>query len=188
MNRARERFTILHGRGPTKSELSDALAITEEDLANLRRLPIDDLKIDRTFVSPMLRDDSDFFIVRSTINLGHDLGLRIIAEGVEDGATLEQLAQLGCDRAQGFHVSRPMPADKFETWLDVANPRYSAALLPPGPASAYEPSPAVAEFSSAVTEPWTPDVDPLPPQVEPVGRRSHARAKIGAVNVASEPA
>ena len=55
-------------------------------LANLRRLPIDELKIDRSFVSPMLQDESDLIIVRSTINLGHDLGLRIIAEGVEDGA------------------------------------------------------------------------------------------------------
>ncbi len=65
-------------------------------LANLRRLPIDELKIDRSFVSPMLRDESDLIIVRSTINLGHDLGLRIIAEGVEDGATL---AAVGAARA-----------------------------------------------------------------------------------------
>jgi diguanylate cyclase (GGDEF)-like protein len=86
-------------------------------LANLRRLPIDDLKIDRSFVSPMLRDESDLIIVRSTINLGHDLGLRIIAEGVEDGATLDRLATLGCDLAQGFHLSRPMPTDVFDAWL-----------------------------------------------------------------------
>ena len=87
-------------------------------LANLRRLPINDLKIDRSFVSPMLQDESDLIIVRSTINLGHDLGLRIIAEGVEDGATLERLATLGCDLAQGYHLSRPMSASAFDTWLD----------------------------------------------------------------------
>ena len=86
-------------------------------LANLRRLPINELKIDRSFVSPMLDDESDLIIVRSTINLGHDLGLRIIAEGVEDSATLERLATLGCDRAQGFHLSRPMAAAAFTTWL-----------------------------------------------------------------------
>jgi diguanylate cyclase (GGDEF)-like protein len=86
-------------------------------LANLRKMPIDELKIDRSFVSPMLRDESDLIIVRSTINLGHDLGLRIIAEGVEDSATLERLALLGCDLAQGYHVSRPMPADAFNAWL-----------------------------------------------------------------------
>ena len=91
-------------------------------LANLRRLPIDELKIDRSFVSPMLRDESDLIIVRSTINLGHDLGLKIIAEGVEDGATLRQLALLGCDLAQGYHLSRPMPADAFDTWLRNATP------------------------------------------------------------------
>jgi diguanylate cyclase (GGDEF)-like protein len=86
-------------------------------LANLRKMPIDELKIDRSFVSPMLRDESDLIIVRSTINLGHDLGLRIIAEGVEDGATLERLAELGCDLAQGYHVSRPLAADAFNIWL-----------------------------------------------------------------------
>jgi diguanylate cyclase (GGDEF)-like protein len=92
-------------------------------LANLRRLPIDELKIDRSFVSPMLQDESDLIIVRSTINLGHDLGLRIIAEGVEDGPTLERLALLGCDLAQGYHVSRPMAPDAFTDWLNESTPR-----------------------------------------------------------------
>jgi diguanylate cyclase (GGDEF)-like protein len=87
-------------------------------LANLRRLPINELKIDRSFVSPMLQDESDLIIVRSTINLGHDLGLRIIAEGVEDAPTLERLAALGCDSAQGYHLSRPMPGNAFTTWLE----------------------------------------------------------------------
>jgi diguanylate cyclase len=86
-------------------------------LANLRRLPIDDLKIDRSFVFPMLHSESDLIIVRSTINLGHDLGLRITAEGVEDAATLERLALLGCDLVQGFHIGAPMDAVTFERWL-----------------------------------------------------------------------
>ena len=86
-------------------------------LANLRRLPIDDLKIDSSFVFPMLHSESDLIIVRSTINLGYDLGLRITAEGVEDGATLERLALLGCDLAQGFHIGAPMDAAAFELWL-----------------------------------------------------------------------
>jgi EAL domain-containing protein (putative c-di-GMP-specific phosphodiesterase class I) len=75
----------------------------------------------------MLQDESDLIIVRSTINLGHDLGLRIIAEGVEDSATLHELALLGCDLAQGYHVSRPMPADAFKRWLKTANPRFAQA-------------------------------------------------------------
>jgi diguanylate cyclase (GGDEF)-like protein len=88
-------------------------------LANLRQLPIDELKIDRSFVSPMLSDESDLIIVRSTINLGHDLGLKVVAEGVEDEETLERLAKLGCDLAQGYHFSKPLPAEAFDEWLGV---------------------------------------------------------------------
>jgi diguanylate cyclase (GGDEF)-like protein len=110
----------------TVSRLSDlGIRLSVDDfgtgyssLANLRRLPIDELKIDRSFVSPMLQDESDLIIVRSTINLGHDLGLRIIAEGVEDAPTLERLASLGCDSAQGYHLSRPMSANAFSAWLE----------------------------------------------------------------------
>ncbi|MFZ1992646.1 MAG: EAL domain-containing protein [Solirubrobacteraceae bacterium] len=91
-------------------------------LANLRKMPIDELKIDRSFVSPMMHNESDLIIVRSTINLGHDLGLNVIAEGVEDNSTLEQLAVMGCDLAQGFHVSKPMPADAFNNWLTEPTP------------------------------------------------------------------
>jgi diguanylate cyclase (GGDEF)-like protein len=101
-------------------------------LANLRKMPIDELKIDRSFVSPMLQDESDLIIVRSTINLGHDLGLNVIAEGVEDSATLERLAVLGCDHAQGYHVSRPMAADAFDTWLTTSTHGSAASILSPG--------------------------------------------------------
>jgi diguanylate cyclase (GGDEF)-like protein len=97
-------------------------------LANLRHMPIDELKIDRSFVSPMLQGESDLIIVRSTINLGHDLGLRVIAEGVEDEQTLTRLARLGCDLAQGYHVSRPLPPDSFTRWLDE-DVRPSLALV-----------------------------------------------------------
>jgi diguanylate cyclase (GGDEF)-like protein len=103
-------------------------------LANLRKMPIDELKIDRSFVSPMLRDESDLIIVRSTINLGHDLGLNVIAEGVEDSATLDSLAELGCDLAQGYHVSRPMPADAFNAWLTHST-THGTTGLPPAPAA-----------------------------------------------------
>jgi diguanylate cyclase (GGDEF)-like protein len=89
-------------------------------LANLRRLPIDELKIDRSFVSPMLSDESDLIIVRSTINLGHDLGLKVVAEGVEDEATLHRLAGLGCDFAQGYHFSKPLAPEAFNEWIGVS--------------------------------------------------------------------
>jgi diguanylate cyclase (GGDEF)-like protein len=88
-------------------------------LANLRRLPIDELKIDRSFVSPMLSDESDLIIVRSTINLGHDLGLKVVAEGVEDEATLHRLGGLGCDFAQGYHFSKPLSPDAFHEWIGL---------------------------------------------------------------------
>jgi diguanylate cyclase (GGDEF)-like protein len=87
-------------------------------LANLTRMPVNELKIDRSFVTSMLSDESDFIIVRSTVNLGHDLGLEVVAEGVEDEATLERLRLLGCDRAQGYHISRPLAPDAFAVWLE----------------------------------------------------------------------
>jgi diguanylate cyclase (GGDEF)-like protein len=82
-------------------------------LSNLKQLPVNDLKIDRSFISTLLQDESDLIIVRSTIGLGHDLGLNVIAEGVEDEMTLKRLALLGCDLAQGFHLGRPVPYDEF---------------------------------------------------------------------------
>jgi EAL domain-containing protein (putative c-di-GMP-specific phosphodiesterase class I) len=89
-------------------------------LAHLKQLPVDVLKVDRSFVSDMLGDESDRIIVRSTIDLAHNLGLRVVAEGVEDEATADLLAQLGCDQAQGYHFSRPMPAAQLLPWLRAA--------------------------------------------------------------------
>jgi EAL domain-containing protein (putative c-di-GMP-specific phosphodiesterase class I) len=85
-------------------------------LAFLTRLPVDEIKIDKSFVIGMTSPE-DAVIVRSTIDLGHDLGLRVVAEGVETAEALEALAALRCDRAQGLHIGRPMAADDFESWL-----------------------------------------------------------------------
>jgi EAL domain-containing protein (putative c-di-GMP-specific phosphodiesterase class I) len=76
-----------------------------------------ELKIDRTFVNNMDEDGSDAFIVRSTIDLARNLGLQVVAEGVETAATLDQLAALGCDLAQGYYLSRPLPAEALADWL-----------------------------------------------------------------------
>ena len=86
-------------------------------LAYLKDLPVRELKIDRTFVNNMDVDGSDAFIVRSTIDLARNLGLQVVAEGVETAATLDQLAALGCDLAQGYYLSRPLPADELAQWL-----------------------------------------------------------------------
>jgi EAL domain-containing protein (putative c-di-GMP-specific phosphodiesterase class I) len=72
-----------------------------------------ELKIDKSFVMAMVTQDSDAKIVRSTIDLAHNLGLSVVAEGVENGDILSALNSLGCDEAQGYHVSRPVPATDF---------------------------------------------------------------------------
>jgi EAL domain-containing protein (putative c-di-GMP-specific phosphodiesterase class I) len=87
-------------------------------LSYLKNLPIDELKIDQSFVASMVQDDNDLTIVRSTIEMSHNLGLDVVAEGVEDATTLERLAELGCDRAQGFYLSTPVPADDLTAWVD----------------------------------------------------------------------
>jgi diguanylate cyclase (GGDEF)-like protein len=85
-------------------------------LTYLKRLPVDEIKIDRSFIKDMVVDDDDTAIVRSTITLGHDLGLSVVAEGMEDRATWDLLAALGCDVAQGYFVARPMAPEKLLAW------------------------------------------------------------------------
>ena len=85
-------------------------------LAYLKRLPVDELKIDRSFVMSMEKDLDDAKIVRSTIDLAHNLGLTVVAEGVENSKSWEMLRELSCDEAQGYHMGRPMPASDFVVW------------------------------------------------------------------------
>jgi diguanylate cyclase (GGDEF)-like protein len=85
-------------------------------LAYLKRLPVDELKIDKSFVLAMERDVDDAKIVRSTIDLAHNLGLSVVAEGVENEAVWSQLRDLHCDEAQGFYMSRPLPLHEFRQW------------------------------------------------------------------------
>ena len=85
-------------------------------LRQLRDLPISELKVDRSFVTAMENDPSNSTIVRSVIELGHNLGMTAVAEGIESLETLNQLTRYACDVAQGFYLSRPLPADDFELW------------------------------------------------------------------------
>jgi diguanylate cyclase (GGDEF)-like protein len=87
-------------------------------LGYLKRLPVNDLKIDKSFVLGMSEDEGDAVIVQSTIDLAHNLGLRVVAEGVETEAVWERLAAMGCDVAQGFLISQPLPATRFVRWLE----------------------------------------------------------------------
>lgn len=86
-------------------------------LSYLKRLPVQQLKIDRSFVSDMEKDNDDATIVRSTIDLAHNLGLQTVAEGVENSATLDSLLEMDCDQAQGYLISRPLPPEDFHNFL-----------------------------------------------------------------------
>ncbi|PRC95242.1 putative bifunctional diguanylate cyclase/phosphodiesterase [Solimicrobium silvestre] len=86
-------------------------------LAYLKRLPVDELKIDQSFVMNMESDIEDAKIVRSTIDLGHNMGLRVVAEGIESEAVWWLLAKMGCDQGQGYFMSRPMPAAQLIGWI-----------------------------------------------------------------------
>ena len=86
-------------------------------LAYLKRLPVDELKIDKSFIMDLAADSANAAIVVSTIRLAHDLGLRVVAEGVEDHQTWDRLRLMGCDVAQGYYLSRPLPPRELEDWL-----------------------------------------------------------------------
>jgi diguanylate cyclase (GGDEF)-like protein len=86
-------------------------------MAYLKLLPVDELKIDRSFVQDMATDTRNAMLVQSAIELGHSLGLHVVAEGIEDDATRTALQELGCDVAQGYLYSRPLPADALATWI-----------------------------------------------------------------------
>ncbi len=86
-------------------------------LVYLQRLPVDEIKVDKSFVTNIATVGDDAIIVRSTIDLAHSLGLRVVAEGVEDPEALELLVAYGCDSAQGYLFSRPCPAAELTAWL-----------------------------------------------------------------------
>ena len=87
-------------------------------LSYLKRLPVDVLKIDRSFVSGLDKDPGDRAIVSAVVTLARDMGLGVVAEGVETEEQLRALRDLGCDLAQGYHLSKPLPAAKARTWLN----------------------------------------------------------------------
>jgi EAL domain-containing protein (putative c-di-GMP-specific phosphodiesterase class I) len=92
-------------------------------LARLRRLPLHAIKVDRSFVHAMTSDPDDAAIVRSTIDLAHNLGLEVIAEGVETAEVYDELRALDCDLAQGFFVAAPMSESQLAAWLDARGSR-----------------------------------------------------------------
>ena len=115
------------------SEIGFRLAIDDfgtgySSLAYLKRLPVNELKIDKSFVMQMARDSGDAKIVRSTIDLAHNLGLKVVAEGVETATAWRTLGRLACDEAQGHLIGRPMPPAEFSDWAERWRLRDAVAL------------------------------------------------------------
>jgi diguanylate cyclase (GGDEF)-like protein len=124
---------VLQGLDALGIKLSiDDFGTGYSSMAYIKSLPVRELKIDRSFVMGMTADAGNALIVRSTIELGHNLGLRVVAEGVEDQGALEALGQMGCDLLQGYHVCRPVPVAELDRWLEVfcAKPIEPAEPIP----------------------------------------------------------
>ena len=85
----------------------------QSTLSYVKELPVHELKIDKSFVTALASSESDAIMVRSTVNLAHELGLQVVAEGIEDAATLDILGKMGCDYAQGYFISKPVEARDF---------------------------------------------------------------------------
>lgn len=112
--RAQNTLNILHALG---TQLSiDDFGTGYSSLAYLKQLPVHELKIDKSFVKNMEHDANDAKIVRSTVDLGHNMGLRVVAEGIETRQVWNLLSEMGCDSGQGYYMSRPIPADEFSSW------------------------------------------------------------------------
>jgi diguanylate cyclase (GGDEF)-like protein len=115
----------LHGLGVRIAV--DDFGTGYSSLAYLRRLPVDEVKIDKSFVLGLASDLGDLAVVRAIVDLGHSLGLIVVAEGVEQDATRDQLVEMGCDVAQGFLISRPLGPDRFDAWLAARTVRGAGA-------------------------------------------------------------
>ena len=114
-DRARNILTLLRQNGIQLSV--DDFGTGYSSLSYLRELPVDELKLDQSFVMPMADDARAAALVASTVALAHSLGLRMVAEGVENSVAYAELKRLGCEQAQGYFISRPVPAMELEYWL-----------------------------------------------------------------------
>jgi diguanylate cyclase (GGDEF)-like protein len=121
--RAQNTLNVLSKRGFKLS--IDDFGTGYSSLAYLKSLPVDELKIDKSFVMKMESDEDDAKIVRSTIDLAHNLGLTVVAEGVENALIWDKLKELHCDEAQGYFMSKPIPANEFSAWAKAWNLRHN---------------------------------------------------------------
>ncbi len=146
-------------------------------LSLIKRLPVDELKIDRSFVTNLPNDTDDVAIVGAAIDLAHNLGLEVVAEGVETTAGLAWLTEKGCEQAQGFLISKPMPAEQFSAWVrnyaadDLR--RMSSDASAPNPASTSNSQNSVprtgTDFrTSATAVTGSNNMSPRQPKLRPV--------------------
>jgi EAL domain-containing protein (putative c-di-GMP-specific phosphodiesterase class I) len=121
-------LAILHQLHDLGIRLSvDDFGTGYSSMAYLKDLPVDELKVDRSFVKDMTRNDRNNILVQSAVDLGHNLGLSVVAEGVEDQATLASLRAVGADIVQGYFLGRPMRAELLEAWIAEHAARLGAA-------------------------------------------------------------
>ncbi len=119
MSRALEVLNMLSAMGLTLS--IDDYGTGYSSLSYLKKLPVSEIKIDKSFILKLSENEEDRILVRSTIELGHNLGLTVTAEGVEDQQSVDMLREYGCDTLQGYFISRPIPADDIVTFLQDGN-------------------------------------------------------------------
>ena len=117
--RAEENLVTLSRMGTLLS--IDDFGTGYTSLASIKRLPINEIKIDQSFVTRMLTDKKDAMIVRTVIELGHNFDLTVVAEGVETKEVLDALAALGCDQVQGYFISKPLPSDLLKNWFSTTS-------------------------------------------------------------------
>ncbi|HTD29322.1 MAG TPA: EAL domain-containing protein [Xanthomonadaceae bacterium] len=119
MRKTESAMSVLKGLADQGIDLAiDDFGVGQSSFAYLRRLPVRELKIDKTFVQHPADSPEDRTIVRSIVDLGHHLGYRVTAEGVEDRAALDYLISIGCDHAQGYFIAKPMRSDALDRFLD----------------------------------------------------------------------
>ncbi|WP_229758830.1 putative bifunctional diguanylate cyclase/phosphodiesterase [Peterkaempfera bronchialis] len=165
----------------------DDFGTGHSSLVRLRSLPVGELKIDRSFVSRMVADDHDAAVVRCSVELAHSLGLTVVAEGVEDDETWEQLHSLGVDAVQGWLVSAALPADQASAWLRVRR-----AALPPAervvrPALPETPAAAPGTYRAPPSHPSRPRTPTSPPPPHPPDHHPRARPHLPTAAVPARP-
>ena len=125
---------VLHSLADLGVKLSiDDFGTGYSSLSHLQRMPVHEIKIDKRFVFSVATNNDDAAIVRSVIDLGHSLGLNVVAEGIEHSASWERLHDMGCDVAQGYFLSPPMPEQQFREWLQSrqgVNPTSATGIVP----------------------------------------------------------